>query len=633
LLSVLSTVLAHGYSLLSPIDYGKEEDGRVAIVFSKPYSSVNHSATSLPGKVTFAVSFPDKSTLRVINPPLHSTPAILQALRSAWPRGTSSENKVESGSYEFKLKGYSILKEDTFPRDSLIHILNILSSLDNAGFTLLASLSIAGIHHRIKDLWIFAGKDHLSPSASANDIATSQNVVMPVPVVSSSQHQPGLWDSYVTRPEEDKQATASQEQKSDEAPNGLTKSLSKGHKPAVLRKKNHPQDSSQAKSDDDQVDDTALVDSPAIDMTGVGARQYDSVSKHSETPARVLYSTPHPQTINADEPQRDPNLALGDSAGGTQTHGGQLAAGLGAATGAALLMGAGEGASEHSPHKEADHSQSGEVDKPSENQPEIAPSTAAKGSSPNGQPAVDHPNGELLGAGVFRDTGYTSSLEHQQSSSSVPQVESYLPHPLIPVDAKEQMDSTSEKGLKHPLAAQRPAEMKRQDTPIVPGGWLSTPAEEKEPVAVEKAHLADSTPDTQNVPNLRPQASQSDGDRKSEVGILGTTLPSESPNAPETSGLDDHNAVGKSDEQGIPSSKKVLEQEESKIPSAMDHQREEGVQPSRYDSEDLGGATGVGGEQKRDDTDSPGDRNVTPKRSVFKKIFHRQGRGSPSSEF
>jgi hypothetical protein len=106
-LSLLSTIFAHGYSLLSPIDYGKEEDGKLAIVFSKPHASLNHSSTSLPHHIPFAVSFPDKSTLRVINPPLHSTPAILQALRSAWPRGCSSENKIDGTSYEFKLKGYS----------------------------------------------------------------------------------------------------------------------------------------------------------------------------------------------------------------------------------------------------------------------------------------------------------------------------------------------------------------------------------------------------------------------------------------------------------------------------------------------------------------------------------------------
>jgi hypothetical protein len=44
--------------------------------------------------------------MRVISPPLHLTPAILQACRGAWPRGVISEKTVYGNSYEFKLKGY-----------------------------------------------------------------------------------------------------------------------------------------------------------------------------------------------------------------------------------------------------------------------------------------------------------------------------------------------------------------------------------------------------------------------------------------------------------------------------------------------------------------------------------------------
>lgn len=122
-LSILSLIFAHGYSLLSPIDYAREPHDKIAILFSKP----SHPA---PRHVPFALSFPDKYTLRVIHPPLHSTPAILQALRSAWPRGIASENKLQNNSYEFKLKGYS-------SKSSFSFYYTFLSSLQFSEKTLL----------------------------------------------------------------------------------------------------------------------------------------------------------------------------------------------------------------------------------------------------------------------------------------------------------------------------------------------------------------------------------------------------------------------------------------------------------------------------------------------------------------
>lgn len=53
----------------------------------------------------FALSFPSSTLLRVINPPLSNSPAILQAARSGWPRGVISENKEGDQTYEFRLKG------------------------------------------------------------------------------------------------------------------------------------------------------------------------------------------------------------------------------------------------------------------------------------------------------------------------------------------------------------------------------------------------------------------------------------------------------------------------------------------------------------------------------------------------
>ena len=129
--NVLAVILQHGYTFISPLDYGRETDDRLAMAFSKPIATVPRSSASLsnqssaspfhritpqsPGPspshsnvyvIPFAVSFASSTTMRVISPPRDSTPAILQAVRGSWPRGVISERKVGDSAYEFKLRGY-----------------------------------------------------------------------------------------------------------------------------------------------------------------------------------------------------------------------------------------------------------------------------------------------------------------------------------------------------------------------------------------------------------------------------------------------------------------------------------------------------------------------------------------------
>jgi len=122
LIEILSVISHHGYQFLSTVDYGRESDDRVALTFSRPavfsqslspsptpIPPSNGSGTTLSGKqrsYPFALSFSSMTCLRVICPPLHSTPAILQAVRGAWPRGVESEKKIGENCFEFKLKGY-----------------------------------------------------------------------------------------------------------------------------------------------------------------------------------------------------------------------------------------------------------------------------------------------------------------------------------------------------------------------------------------------------------------------------------------------------------------------------------------------------------------------------------------------
>ncbi|KAJ7102223.1 hypothetical protein B0H15DRAFT_898282 [Mycena belliarum] len=188
LLELLSVIYQHGYTYLSTIDYGRESDDRLAMAFSKPavrsLSPLSPGDSPLPAslaltvkRVPFALSFTSATMMRVIAPPLHSTPAILQAVRGAWPRGVVSEKKVGGNCFEFKLKGYKWFHEDTFATDSLRHILSLLSSLDAHSFSLLTSISLTS-RSRVKDLWIFTG-----PAASSMDLFES-----PEPSILNSSH-------------------------------------------------------------------------------------------------------------------------------------------------------------------------------------------------------------------------------------------------------------------------------------------------------------------------------------------------------------------------------------------------------------------------------------------------------------
>ncbi|KAF9240941.1 hypothetical protein BU15DRAFT_73798 [Melanogaster broomeanus] len=207
LLEILAVIYKHSYTILSTIDYGRERDDRLAISFSRlstpllpitPHSPIpagsgsnlSHGGSKHERKMPFAISFVSSTVMRVIYPPLNSTPAILQAVRGSWPRGVVSEKKVGDSAYEFKLKGYSWFNEDTFAPDSLHQILSLLTSLDGHACTMVTSLSICG-RSRVKDLWIFTGpgsadtfdqywpESPISQSGSMLDVRRSNRLSMP----------------------------------------------------------------------------------------------------------------------------------------------------------------------------------------------------------------------------------------------------------------------------------------------------------------------------------------------------------------------------------------------------------------------------------------------------------------------
>ncbi|KAJ2918986.1 hypothetical protein MD484_g1380, partial [Candolleomyces efflorescens] len=149
--------------------------------------------------------------MRVISPPLHLTPAILQAVRGSWPRGVVSEKKVGENCFEFKLKGYKWFQQDNFATDSLQHILSLLSSLDAHSFTLLTSLSLTN-RSRVKDLWIFTGpappgSDNLNEETSVHGHSRDHSVELRRPagesveVSRSNQHRRLATETSLTPPQ------------------------------------------------------------------------------------------------------------------------------------------------------------------------------------------------------------------------------------------------------------------------------------------------------------------------------------------------------------------------------------------------------------------------------------------------
>ncbi|KAG2754581.1 hypothetical protein P692DRAFT_20869891 [Suillus brevipes Sb2] len=220
LLDILAVIYRFGYTVLSTVDYGRERDDRLAISFARPLPYSSPAMTSAPApagsgsnlshqtgqqterRMPFAISFVSQTIMRVINPPLNATPAILQAVRGSWPRGVLSEKKTDNA-YEFKLKGYKWFQEDTFATDSLRHILKLLESLDNHACSLVTSLAING-RSRVKDLWVFTGpgttetdpywpESPISQSGSMLDVRRSHRVSTPEPpdvaMIPSSLHR------------------------------------------------------------------------------------------------------------------------------------------------------------------------------------------------------------------------------------------------------------------------------------------------------------------------------------------------------------------------------------------------------------------------------------------------------------
>ncbi|KAK0465403.1 uncharacterized protein EV420DRAFT_1514178 [Desarmillaria tabescens] len=497
LMEILSIIYQHGYSFLSSIDYGREIDDRVAMAFSKPSvtqsprsdsplpegSKMSHSDKSKV-KVPFALSFPSATTLRVICPPLDTTPAILQAVRGSWPRGVVSERKIGDHSFEFKLKGYKWFQEDTFASDSLQHILSLLSSLDAHSFTLLTSLSLTN-RSRVKDLWIFTGlsppsDETILPDSPVPSILNSSHPSFTIP---SSAHHRKLTTEPSTIPRSPsplhpRTVTDGPHRPHGGSPLNHLPTASSSASPAL--RKPAPRAQVPVSVHDDAEGEgyranlPSTVPSSVENMTGVGASTapgafYSTPPFQAELSPRISpAASGYPTSLPISDPILRSNTPPLVSARQTR---------------------------DLSPHIEA---QADAVVKSN--------SSSAAGSPP------------LLSPGVFRDSAFSSNTE---ISTEVP----------IKWTGK----------IADPMVAE--TEAPPSTSPKFPGGWQTTPIEEKDEVAsvtsgVMPEHSASQEQPIQDVPHriASPVFSEPDEElRKSEAGMIGclSSSPSLSPKGKE----------------------------------------------------------------------------------------------------
>ncbi|KAJ7630649.1 hypothetical protein FB45DRAFT_1151408 [Roridomyces roridus] len=161
LVDIIAVFYQHNYTFLSCIDYGRENDDRLAMAFSKtlhlPYTTQTHSLRTSP-----------------LPPPrlcasLHRRyiPRLPSSRQYAVPgRGVSYLKrklaKIVSSSSSRAINGST---ENTFATDSLrLHSLPPLKHSTPTQFSLLTSITLTASRSRLKDLWIFTG-----PAASSTD--------------------------------------------------------------------------------------------------------------------------------------------------------------------------------------------------------------------------------------------------------------------------------------------------------------------------------------------------------------------------------------------------------------------------------------------------------------------------------
>ncbi|CAE6415808.1 unnamed protein product [Rhizoctonia solani] len=193
IVQLFTTLLAHQYTFVTTIDYGRQYLDKLSLAFTRAASPNGRLA---PDSV-FALSFVTPTVLRVLHAPLHCTPAILQSVRNAWPRGVKDERKLGNGCWEFRLKGFGYFSAEKSDEALVPHVFALLRTFDTHAFKLVAGVPIGG-RSRNKDLWIFTAPgtslppSHHSPSpyqpTLESETAYSPGPFTASPTVGTSGH-------------------------------------------------------------------------------------------------------------------------------------------------------------------------------------------------------------------------------------------------------------------------------------------------------------------------------------------------------------------------------------------------------------------------------------------------------------
>ncbi|KAJ7786001.1 hypothetical protein B0H16DRAFT_1876102 [Mycena metata] len=542
ILEILAVVYQHGYSYLSTIDYGRESDDRLAMAFSKPGGARPRSpfppseASPVPTslslnthakRIPFALSFTSATMMRVIAPPLHSTPAILQAVRGAWPRGVVSEKKVGGNCFEFKLKGYKWFHEDTFATDSLRHILSLLSSLDAHSFTLLTSITLTS-RSRVKDLWIFTGPaassiDSLpeSPAPSILNGSTSEFRRHEVLSPASMQSQQSLHRRLASEPTAGGSATHAHARAATDTPASSPHRYSQSN---MLRKAAPRAQVPISVHDTDPAPEGEMFRANLPSVIPPGAENFTGVGASGRTPD-VFYSTP-PLSPNQAEAPFPLVLPVGDVSPPhpSSTHGS-----------GPLGRGSPQTASSSSsprlvptpplePLPPLDEGPAREQMPDSDPSPHLVltPPLEPLPQSSHEQPTLVHsspstPGTPPLLGGAFRDSAFSSGGRDSAVSSATNSTYDAVPIPIKWTGtARDSLETQDSYG------------------PTFPGGWQPTPIDERPEDAFNAPDGEEEqdgpTPDVQSVSHRVQSPDLQAADlalRKSEAGLVGLIAASE----------------------------------------------------------------------------------------------------------
>lgn len=423
-------------------------------------------------------------------------------------------------------------QEDTFATDSLSHILSLLSSLDTHAFSLLASISLTN-RSRVKDLWIFTGPAPATSEPEEISARESSSSVIPATSELRRAGQSGNPESpkYTSSPTELGVGGTSQHRRYATAPAGSGLPNFPEARDAL-----HPA----ARAATENASHSRPPPSP-ITQTGGFNRQ---ATTRTNLPAPLAVKPPNYRD-NKEGGRRDQERAAPPSATpsgmeNTTSPGGTVRERQASERGGGVIYATGKNSSPVLPRNPAGRSRS--PSPPPRQTSSPRPQSPLRSSSSPKQSAIPSsdksPTPPLLGVGVFAvGSTYRNSELSSNTEADVKSCE-------IPIAWTGNEEGRRVQDL--PTIAENPKTPKADRLsigPMLPGGWQSTPEEEKpaEVVSIGQDAVAKASPTPNTVDAAlqdvdahvaSPELMVADEKaRKSQVGSVGV-IPAPGPPPP-----------------------------------------------------------------------------------------------------